>query len=131
MKKYALLGTYDNINRNNVEVIATSDNPEKLDSMMDAINQINSKLCDDRCMTKEIENIIDQHLLEVDLYDEITDYISEIDVLGIFQIRQIEKVITKTCGFCGKLLYEGTESGAKGLVIYCTDCAQNSPMEVQ
>lgn len=131
MEKYALLGTYDNINRNNVEVIATSDNPEKLDYMMDAIKQINSKLCDDNCMTKEIKNIIDQYLLEVDLVDEITDHISEINVLGIFEIRQIGKVITKTCGFCGKLLYEGTERGAKGLIIYCTDCAQNSPMEVE
>ena len=43
---YALLGTYEYGDRNNVEVIATSDKPEKLRCIKKAINQVNTKLMD-------------------------------------------------------------------------------------
>ena len=36
-----------------------------------------------------------------------------------------EAVVTKECTKCGKLLYRGTESNARHLIIYCGDC----PME--
>jgi DNA-directed RNA polymerase subunit RPC12/RpoP len=123
MKKYVLLGTYDSFKRPSVEIIATSDNPDKLECITDAINQINSKICDDNRITKEIENIIDQYLLEVDLFNETKDHISRIYVLGIFEINKFDRIITTRCTTCEKLIYEGPESAAKYLIIYCTDCA--------
>jgi len=33
-----------------------------------------------------------------------------------------EAIVTKSCTKCGKVLYKGTESDAKTLIIYCGDC---------
>lgn len=40
-----------------------------------------------------------------------------------------EAVVTKECGKCGKLLYKGTESNARHLIIYCVDCPMDKELK--
>ena len=123
METYILLGTYENDDRNNVEVIATSNNLANLNHIKNAINQINGKMLEKDYPTKEINNIINLYLLEIDLIDEVTGCINEINVLGIFEINEIDKQIIINCNTCKKNLFKGSENEAKGQIIYCTDCA--------
>ena len=126
IEKYALLGTYEYGDRNNVEVIATSDKPEILRCIKKAINQVNTKLMgkDRDCPTKEIEAIIDDKLNEIDIIEDATGFIHQINVIGIFNLSEIDMQIIITCPKCKKKLYEGSENGAKGQIIYCVDCSK-------
>lgn len=47
--------------------------------------------------------------------------IDEMPTLRTKRGPQKDKV-TVTCSHCGKLLFEGTEKEARGLIIYCEDC---------
>jgi len=123
---YALLGTYEYGDRNNVEVIATSDKPEKLRCIKKAINQVNTKLMDkDRDEpSKEVTDIIDDKLSEIDLVDDTTAFVNQINIIGIFNIIEVDSEITINCHKCNKILFKGTEKEAKRQIIYCVDCAQ-------
>ena len=128
MKQYALLGTYKNTDRNNIEVIATSDKPENLERIKRTINQVNTKLMgkDRDCSPKEVEaimTIINDKLNEIDIVEDSTGYINEINVIGIFNLSDVDKQIIITCPKCEKKLYEGSKKEAKRQIIYCVDCA--------
>ena len=123
---YALLGTYEYGDRNNIEVIATSDKTENLRCIKKAINQVNTKLMEkDRDEpSKEVQNIIENYLSEIDLVDDTTGFVNQINAIGIFKINEVDSEITINCHKCNKILFQGFEKEAKGLVIYCPDCAQ-------
>jgi hypothetical protein len=121
MNRYALIGTYTT--RNNVEVIAFSDDIKHLKRIETAINDLNHIFMDkDRDeIPDKAWHIINTQLSEIDIHDEQTDYVHEIDIAGIIELR-LQDLITKSCGICGKTLYEGSEQDAKGQIIYCTEC---------
>ncbi len=124
MDKFAILGTYEYGNRNNIEVIAISDNYEELLKIIDAINIVNEKLegKDRDISNNEIRCLINEGLSSVDIVDEITDFIHEINITGIFRLEDCN-YITIECPKCKKILFEGTKKQAERLVIYCTDCS--------
>lgn len=124
MERYALLGTYENSSRNNVEVIATADNCGELMNIRETIKGVNSHLIGkDRDAPNDlVDKLIKENLSSVDIADEITGYVYDITVIGIFKIDEMDIHITKKCPECGKILFDGTESEAKGLIIYCADC---------
>ena len=121
MNRYALLGTYDT--RNNVEVIAFSDDIEYLVRVMDAIENLNGLLDgkDRDEISDKARHIVSNQLDGIDIHDEQTGYTHEIDITGIIELN-FQDLITKSCGYCGKTLYEGSEQDAKGQIIYCTEC---------
>ena len=125
-KQYALLGTYGN--RNNVEVIATADNYGELMDIRETIKGINSQLIGkDRDAPNDwVDKLIEEHLTSVDIVDEITGYVHDITIYGIFKIDEMDIRITKSCTKCGKILFKGTESEARGLIIYCAECPRGN-----
>jgi len=126
IENYALLGTYEYGDRNNIEVIATSDKPEKLKCIKKAINNVNTKLMgkDRDEPSKEVNNIIDEYLQEIDLVNNDIGFVNQINPIGIFKITEVDSEITINCHECNKILFQGSEKEAKGQIIYCTDCAQ-------
>ena len=123
MLRFALFVTYDT--RNNVEVINMSDSIEDLVKIEDAIDEINLHLKgNDRdepdCKVKEI---IDEHLSGIDIIDDTTGYVHEIDPVGIYELKQVDRIITVMCAKCKKVLFEGSEKERDRIIIYCTDCA--------
>ena len=117
MEKYVLIGTYNNSERNNMEIIAISDDYSELTNIAKSINSVNEKLAGkDRDISyPEVDRIID-------IVEEITGYIHDMSVLGIFELKQVQPDVIKICGKCGKTLFEGTEKESKGLIIYCAEC---------
>lgn len=89
MNRYALLGTYDT--RNNVEVIALSDDIRKLKRIRTAIANLNHEFRDrDRDeVTEKAEHIMDTYLDGIDIQDNETYYVHEIDVIGIIEFSYI------------------------------------------
>lgn len=89
MNRYALLGTYDT--RGNVEVVAFSDNLKHLRSIRKSIANLNHEFQDrDRDeVTDKAKHIMDTYLDGIDIYDEYTGYVHEINVIGIIEIRYI------------------------------------------
>ena len=66
IENYELLGSYQYGDRNNVEVIATSNKPEHLRCIKKAINQVNTKLIgkDRDSPSLEVQFILDDKLNE-------------------------------------------------------------------
>jgi len=126
--QYALLGTYKHGNRNNIEVIATSDDCSALMNIRDAINAVNEKLegKDRDILNVDVEKLIDNYLCSVDIVDEMTGFVYDITICGIFKIKEFDIPITITCPKCKKILFKGTEKQAKRLIIYCVECSQIS-----
>ena len=62
-----------------------------------------------------------------DPFDYIDNYMDTLDRDDADKVKcnshQFTDFITIRCGFCSKVLFTGTEKQAKGLIIYCTDCA--------
>jgi hypothetical protein len=87
MNIYALLGTY--ATRNNVEVIAFSDDIESLVRIKDAIEKLND-LFDGKDRDEipdEAWHIMSTRLSGIDIHDEQTDYVHEIDLIGITELN--------------------------------------------
>ena len=91
MEKYALLGTYDNSDRNNVEIIAYSDNTLELQNISKAIDKVNELLKDkDRdSPNAEVKTYIEEHLSEIDIVDAMTDYVQDIETKGIVELKEV------------------------------------------
>ena len=129
MNRYVLLGTYETDARMNIEVIAADDKIEWLKRIQSAIDKVNTYLSgkdrDEPC--PKTLAAIERYLSEIDIIDNSTGFVHEINSIGIFELREIEtdEQVTKKCAWCGKVLFEGTEKEAKGLIIYCTDCAND------
>ena len=89
MNKYALLGTYSN--RNNVEVIALSDDIKHLKRISTSIANLNHELRDRERdeVTEKAEHIMDTYLDGIDIQDSETDYVHDIDVSGIIEFNYI------------------------------------------
>ena len=109
---FALLGTYEYGNRNNMELIATSKDYEELAKIRDAIRTLNRKLegKDREISSPKIRRLVD---------DEVTGFVHEIHVIGIYWM---EECITVNCATCHKQLFAGPESESRHLAIYCADC---------
>ncbi|MFC1895649.1 hypothetical protein ACFL0Q_03160 [Thermodesulfobacteriota bacterium] len=126
IEPFALFGTYEYGNRNNVEVIASSEDYEELVKIRDAIKAVNEKLQDkDRDWNNaddDVRRLVDDSLSSIDMVDEITDFIHEIDILGIFRLEECN-FLTIKCPKCRKILFEGTRKQAKRLAVYCDECA--------
>ena len=92
MDKYVLLGTYETDVRMNVEVIAADDNIESLSRIRDAINRLN-KILDGECRYKpkipEVAGLLRNYLSTLDIIDDTTDYIHEINPVGIFELKEV------------------------------------------
>jgi len=130
-EEYALLGTYEHADRNNIEVIAMSDDYEELTKIKDAIESVNEKLAglDRESPTEEVEKIIEGCLKSIDIEDSVTGYIYEIHTTRIVRLEEVNPQITKECADCGKVLFVGTEKEARHQSIYCPDCAGNEAPE--
>ena len=114
MNQFALFGTYE-----------SSDIYEELAKMRDAIHALNEELDgkDRDVSNPKAEKLIDEFLGSVDIVDEITGFVHEISIVGIFRLETCNN-ITVECKECKKILFEGTKKQARRLVIYCTDCSQ-------
>jgi len=125
-EEYALLGTYDQTDRGNVEVIALSDDYDELVKIEKAIESVNEKLSgrDRENPSEEVEKIIEENLGSVDIEDGDTGYIYEIHTTRIVRLKDVEvnPKITKECGYCGRVLFKGTEKEARHQIIYCQVC---------
>lgn len=130
-EQYALLGTYEHGNRNNIEIIATADDYGELVNIREVIKGINSQLIgkDRDAPNDEVDKLIEEYLASVDIVDEITGYVHDITVYGIFKIDEMDIRITKVCTKCGKVLFKGTESEARHLIIYCGDCPMDKELK--
>ena len=91
MDIYALLGTYDT--RNNVEIIAESDEYWELVEIRDRIEELNTLLTgiDRYEPCKEATVIIEVHLPRIGIVDETTGYVHEITIYGIFKLQEAEE----------------------------------------
>ena len=125
-EKYALLGTYqEGMDRNNVEIIATSNDRDELINIWNAIETVNKKLqFTDREINIEIEELIEKKLEGIEItnseqYFDYATYVYEIKVIDIIEMKRFR---TTYCNKCGKILFVGTKAEAKGLCIYCDDC---------
>jgi formylmethanofuran dehydrogenase subunit E len=132
-EEYALLGTYDQTDRGNVEVIALSDDYDELVKIEKAIESVNEKLSggDRENPSEEVEKIIEESLTEVDIEDRVTGYIYKIHTTRIVRVEKVKPQITKNCADCGKELFKGTEEEARHEIIYCPDCAGKEPPETK
>jgi hypothetical protein len=90
MQTYTLLGTYLYGNRNNIEVIAMSADIHKLRKIQDAITRINREFeGKDRSISNpKVEKIIEEDLSSVDIVEEATGFVHEIDITGIFRLEE-------------------------------------------
>ena len=92
IKRFALLGSYVYGNRNHIEIIASSEQYEQLVQIQEAITVVNEKLeHKDRewnLVGDEVQTLINDVLSCIDIMDEMTEYIHEIEVLGIFQMKE-------------------------------------------
>jgi len=122
---FALLGKYEYGNRNNMELIATSKDYEKLAKIWNAIKTLNRELEEkDRAISNpKIKRLIDSELGSTDMVDEVTGFVQEVRINGIFWF---EECITVNCATCHKLLFAGPESEARHLIIYCTECSSST-----
>ena len=132
-EEYALLGTYDQTDRGNVEVIALSDDYDELVKIEKAIESVNEKLSgrDRDNPSEEVEKIIKECLAQVDIRDSVTDYIYKIHTTRIVRLEEVKPQITKECGYCGKVLFVGTEKEARHEIIYCQNCAGKESPETK
>lgn len=91
MDKYVLLGTYDSCDRNNVEIIAYSGSIDELNNISKAIDKINELLIDkDRDNpSAEIKACIEEHLSEIDILDSMTDYVQNIKLKEIYELKLV------------------------------------------
>lgn len=87
MNRYALLGTYDT--RNNVEVIAFSDDVKHLERIRTAIHNLNHLFTDRNRdeIPDKAWHIINTELNDIDIHDEQTDYVHEIEIDGIIELN--------------------------------------------
>jgi len=91
MEKYVLLGNYEVSIRMNVEVIAADDNIENLKIIRDAINRLNEILageCRYKPKIPEVADLLKNYLSILDIIDDTTDYIHEINPVGIFELKE-------------------------------------------
>ena len=133
-EEYALLGTYDQADRGNVEVIALSDDYDELVKIEKAIESVNEKLSgrDRENPSEEVEKIIEENLGSVDIEDGVTGYIYEIQTTRIVRLEEVNPKITKECGYCGRVLFKGTEKEARHQIIYCQVCTgKESPAKAK
>jgi hypothetical protein len=132
-EEYALLGTYDQTDRGNVEIIALSDDYDELVKIEKAIDSVNEKLSgrDRDNPSEEIEKIIEDNLASIDMEDGVTGYIYEIHTTRIVKLEEANPQITKECGYCGRVLFEGTEKETRHQVIYCQVCKSEKQPEKQ
>ena len=126
-EEFALLGTYEHADRNNIEIIAMSDDYEELVKIKEAIEIVNEKLIgiDRESPTDEVEKIIEERLDSVDIRDSVTGYVQDIHITGIFKIEEVGPKIIKKCANCGQVLFVGTEKEARHEIIYCCKCADD------
>jgi hypothetical protein len=91
MDKYVLLGTYDSCDRNNVEIIAYSGSIDELNNISKAIDKINELLIDkDRDNpSAKIKAFIEEHLSEIDILDSMTDYVQNIKLKEIYELKLV------------------------------------------
>lgn len=120
MEKYALLGTYKDSTRSNIEIIALSNNRRELINIWNAIIALQKELeFSDRDLGEGVQDIIDGPLASINIVDEDTNYVHEIEVSGVFEISGFN---TTMCNRCSKILFVGTDEEARRLIIYCTEC---------
>ena len=88
-KPFVLLGTYQN--RMNIEIVAMSDDSENLESIRAAILELNSILegKDRDFSNPQVVRLIENKLSEIDIVDDATEFVYEIDVIGIFKIEPL------------------------------------------
>lgn len=86
---FVLIGTYQH--RMNIEIIAMSDNPANLESISDAILELNSVLegKDRNLSDPEVVRLIENQLCEINTVDDMTEFVYEIDVIGIFKMAPV------------------------------------------
>jgi hypothetical protein len=91
MIRYALLGEYNQGDRENAEVIAFSDSIKELKKIDKAIDKIDNLLKDkDRYEPDdEVCAIMNKELAEVDIYDDEGDFVYEIETYGIYEIKKV------------------------------------------
>ena len=130
-EEYALLGTYEHLDRNNIEIIAMSNDYDELTKIKDATEIVNEKLIgiDRESPTDEVEKIIEISLDSVDIRDSVTGYVQDVNITGIFKIEEVEAKIIKKCADCGQVLFVGTEKEARHKIIYCPDCTGSEAPE--
>ena len=130
MEKYSLLGTYDT--RNNVEVIYISESFEDLEKIQKAIKVVNRLLKDkDREYPDNVVcELVNEFMSGIDIIDDTTGYVHEIDPIGIYELKPADREITVSCVKCKKVLFEGSEKERDRMIIYCTDCAENNRGDV-
>lgn len=86
---FVLLGTYQH--RMNIEIIAMSDDPTKLEPIRDAILELNSMLegKDRDFSDPEVVRLIENQLCEINAVDDMAEFVYEIDVIGIFKMAPV------------------------------------------
>ena len=90
MDRFVLLGTY--CTRDNVEVVKMSDEIENLKRTETAISKVNHYMRNrdrDEPCPKTLA-IIERDLFNIDIVDQETDWVHEIDCIGIFEIKDVE-----------------------------------------
>ena len=64
-------------------------------------------------------------------HDYIDDYMTKLSIADLEKVHRCSDryidFVTIYCGICKKTLFTGTEKQANRLIIYCLDCAEDSP----
>lgn len=126
IQKYLLLGTYEDEDHHNIEVLATSDNKKELEKIWDNIDLLMQEVVENTVFRDETPTEISNHLMDqldmVYLRDDISGYIHNIKVIGIYEAKDVS-IVEVYCKSCGKRLFRGTNQDKKGEIIYCEKCA--------
>ena len=100
MKKYALLGKYENNRKCYAEIIAASDNCDNLRKVWDVINKIKKEI---ECKEREtpdviVEKLIKDYLRLKYMMIKDLDFCMEVEINGIYETQDR---LTMECTGCG------------------------------
>jgi len=91
MKKYVLIGTYEN--NDNAEILAESDDIKDLKKEWDTADMIaqeRDEMKDGYAeITETCQQLLDQTGLNV--YDDSTGYLREVEISGIYEIKRVKQ----------------------------------------
>lgn len=90
--KYALLGCYDNENRPNIEILATSDDIGELAAIKILINRaIEISAFGNLSELNTEENRIAEELDKVvPIFDERCEYFEQVEATGIYELKEVD-----------------------------------------
>ena len=89
--KYVLVGSYNNGRRPNAEILASSDDLSELAKIKALVNKATKEAAfgySDELSKKQLR-MVTKLSEAIDMFDEETDYYEEVDITGIYEVKEV------------------------------------------